>query len=48
MQGIPVRLSADFSADFADQEGMTGYIQWAKRKKAYKKEYSTSKITIQN
>ena len=34
VQGIPIRLSDEFSAEFADQEGMTGYIQWAKRKKS--------------
>lgn len=33
MQGIPSRPSADLSADFADQEGMIGYIQCSKKKK---------------
>ena len=41
VQSSPIRLSADFSADFADREGMTEYIQWAKRKK------STTRILYQ-
>lgn len=37
VQGLPLRLSADLSADVADQEGMIGYIQCSKKKKAYNK-----------
>lgn len=37
VQSIPLRLSADLSADVANREGMTGYIQCSKKKKAHNK-----------